>query len=195
MPFNSPLKKLFRQTKNPGAKSDIARYMILEREGGLYVDMDFECIKNMSSCLIGSTFICGQSPAGKENGEIEYINALLACTPNNKIIKKIIANLQSISKINETDAMNIINATGPGLLTDVLNKSQKDETVGCTPSNYFYPWPSFMKHSDANPKEYCEEYTYALHHWGCSWFKHIPKSKVSIQRRIKNKIKMLLNLQ
>ena len=38
-------KPLYRACKSYGAKSDIARYEILYRYGGLYVDCDFECLQ------------------------------------------------------------------------------------------------------------------------------------------------------
>ena len=43
--LSGTIRQVFLESKNPGAKSDIARYAILEKEGGIYYDTDFECIK------------------------------------------------------------------------------------------------------------------------------------------------------
>jgi mannosyltransferase OCH1-like enzyme len=184
--LSSPLMPLFKRVKNPGTKSDIARYIILEAEGGIYVDTDFECIKRMDTCLAGSTFVCGQSP-GSESGDVEYLIGLIACTPKHRVMEMIVSRLEAISEINEADAMSIINATGPGLLTDVLKTTEKDETIGCAPSNYFYPWPAFMKSSEGRPEEYCDDSSYAIHHWGCSWFKYIEEEKLTVLTKIQRK--------
>jgi len=190
--LSSPLISLFKRAQNPGTKSDIARYIILEAEGGIYVDTDFECVQRMDTCLAGSTFVCGQSPASK-SGKVEYINALIACTPKHRIIKKVISKLETMLEIDESDTMSIINTTGPGLLTGVLQTIEKDETIGCTPSNYFYPWPSFMKSAAENPQEYCDDKSYAIHHWGCSWFKWIDYEKLGTLGKLKFKIKNKFN--
>jgi len=39
-------KEAYDAKDNPGFRSDIARYEILNRFGGMYVDTDFECKKN-----------------------------------------------------------------------------------------------------------------------------------------------------
>ena len=42
---------LYDSTKNIGFKSDIARYEILYKYGGIYIDTDFECIKEIPNNL------------------------------------------------------------------------------------------------------------------------------------------------
>ena len=40
-------KELFLSIKNPGAKADVWRYEIINKYGGLYVDVDFICLKTI----------------------------------------------------------------------------------------------------------------------------------------------------
>ena len=46
----------FQQTKNLGAKSDIARYEILNKFGGVYVDTDFECLAPLNKNFLKTSF-------------------------------------------------------------------------------------------------------------------------------------------
>ena len=45
--LNMVNKELLLKFKNYGAKSDIARLEILHQIGGLYLDTDFECLKQI----------------------------------------------------------------------------------------------------------------------------------------------------
>ena len=38
--------KVYKESKNYGFKSDLLRYEILRKYGGLYADTDFECVQN-----------------------------------------------------------------------------------------------------------------------------------------------------
>ena len=49
-------EEAFIHSPSLGVKSDIARYEILERFGGVYADTDFECIRSMNTIAERSTF-------------------------------------------------------------------------------------------------------------------------------------------
>ena len=190
--INSPLQALFQEAKNPGTKSDIARYMILNEEGGLYVDTDFECIHHLGPCLKGSTFLCGQAPAN-EVGTICYLNGLIASIPEHKIIKDIISELIKVEALDETNTTTIMDNTGPLLLTRWIEYQPADNSIGCLPSNYFYPWPAFMKEATMSPSQYFRECTYAVHHWEGSWFKWIDFEELTPMNKLKWKIRNALS--
>ena len=62
--------------------SDILRYEILYQYGGLYVDIDFECLKNFDPLLKGLNFFAGLS----NTGVFEINNALIAACPGHSIL-------------------------------------------------------------------------------------------------------------
>ena len=183
-------KHIYEMAKNPGLKSDIARYAILEKFGGLYADTDFECIKSLENCLNGSKFIAGHLPA-PSSGNVEIANGLIACTKNNIIMKEINKKISRLQEINENDNIEIMKTTGPYMLTNILNEMTLDETVGILPSNYFYAWPNFLKELDGNPKKFLENYSLSLHYWHCSWMKQ-KKEKPNLIYRIYRKSLRLL---
>ena len=53
-------EKEYRSTNNFGIKSDIARYEILNRFGGVYVDTDFECLKPLDPKFLTYDFVGSQ---------------------------------------------------------------------------------------------------------------------------------------
>ena len=77
-------EKIFLETNNVGIKSDIARYEILYRFGGIYLDTDMQLIKPFDNFLHTSNFIsCINS---------SYIpcilNGFIACASNCQITSK-----------------------------------------------------------------------------------------------------------
>jgi mannosyltransferase OCH1-like enzyme len=174
-------KRLYNSLANPGAKSDIARYAILEKHGGLYVDTDFECIRSLNPCLVGSSFVCGHLPLG-DHGRPELNNGLIASTINNPILQQITSELNALPAFDDSDAMAVMDMTGPHRLTRVVAEYLTNEAVGCLPSNYFYPWPYFLKDSPQSPYEFITEQTFAIHHWHCSWMGHSGQSSRKLVR-------------
>lgn len=164
-------KDKYDAATNMGEKSDIAKWEIIYRYGGLYVDTDFECLKAFDLFHHSFDFYTG---IGDEKEFLLYA-ALFAAHPHHPILKKCVENLHYI-KTNSTDANEIIHKTGPYFFTrcakECLN-SLKDRSVFFPVTN-FYPWPGrdrFDKSRAAIEKWFKPE-SFAVHHWHQSWMKH-----------------------
>ena len=57
---------------NPGYRSDILRYIILKKFGGLYTDTDFECLKPLPLDILKYKFIAGIMFGNNPIIEIQY---------------------------------------------------------------------------------------------------------------------------
>ena len=171
------LQGLYRKANNPAAKSDIARYEILKKYGGVYVDTDVELVKSVDDILCGSSFVAGCHPC-PDNGDVEIGNAVIASSRNSSVVIEIVNELSTLSEIDESDAMTIIRATGPIMLTRVLLRNTRDPSVGILPSDFFYPFPGFLKDSHQDARPFVTSDTRTIHHWNCSWMKYLrPKRK------------------
>lgn len=84
------LQSYFLESNNYGEKSDILRYEILFREGGIYVDHDVECFRSFDPLLQHFDFFCGLEPPHKPimNGSITVCNNLIATSPRHPILEK-----------------------------------------------------------------------------------------------------------
>ena len=148
-------KSAFEQARNYGVKADIARLEILYQLGGLYIDTDMECLRPFDvfhHCL--DFYACLESNAERIG------NAVIGSFPGNPIVAECIDQL-SKSDTMVTGFWEIINTTGPGLLTRAVVKVMASDPHRCVvfPSSYFYPsWK-------LRPE------TYAVHYWHGAWFK------------------------
>ena len=165
--FGLKNQTIFNMSNNYGFKSDIARYEILYKYGGLYADTDFECIKSIPNNLLNYDFVAGCT----FNNKPEISNALIIAKPKALILKKLINSIKPLSK---NTPKYVFITSGPELLTDIFFKLNEKEKSKCLilPSDYFYPFPSFLlDNKKCEVKEFISKDTIALHYWGMSWFK------------------------
>ncbi|CAN0375651.1 unnamed protein product, partial [Ectocarpus sp. 8 AP-2014] len=77
--------------QNFGQKSDILRYEILLRHGGLYVDVDFLCLGSFEDLHKRYEFYAGVS----NTGTFELNNGLVGCRPGHPIMRDIVNRIKS----------------------------------------------------------------------------------------------------
>lgn len=96
---------------------DAARYMMLHKYGGVYMDMDLTCLRgfNESTFARENTFYAArQHPKGGDEAQ-RVANAFMASTPGHPFLSKILAAL------NGTKDYHVIVATGPAFLTSLID--------------------------------------------------------------------------
>lgn len=169
-------KELYDRAVNWGQKSDIFRYEILYREGGLYIDTDFECVKPfdiLHELFDFYTGIMRDRPLGP--GEKPMIaNGLIGTIPGHPIIKICIEKMDF--KKGDHDDYNIHASTGPFYFTEIVLSQFKDRTFrnAVLPAVYFYPLPGEKRDGifeEACRTEWLKPESFAIHYWECSWMK------------------------
>ncbi len=160
---NFPLKNrdIFERAHSYGVKSDIARYEILYQLGGLYVDFDMECLRSFAIFHHCCDFYACLEPNAQRIG-----NAIIGSRPGNEVLA---ACLEQISRSNTqvTTLWDVVNTTGPGLLTrcfvNVMNSYEHRYVV--FPAGFFYP-----EFFDDGSKMLRPE-THAIHYWHGAWMR------------------------
>jgi inositol phosphorylceramide mannosyltransferase catalytic subunit len=156
----------FDRCTNMGQKSDILRYEILDRFGGIYLDMDFMAVRPMDP-LCGIEFFAGVT----YDKEPQLANGLIGCAPSHPLIKKI-ASFEHGFK--SSDGLDVMKSTGPDYFTKMFFSSSSLHCGAVAfPNTFFYPFPNFPH--DRILGEYPERYfgkdTFCCHLWHCSWLK------------------------
>jgi mannosyltransferase OCH1-like enzyme len=166
--FGLQNKDQYEASKNYGQKSDIARYEILYRIGGLYVDTDFVCLQPFDSLHYHLDFYTGLGYSRK----FEMYNGLMGSTPGNVILKECIDTLNIRARYQKNPHMNIIYTTGPMHLTRCfIKKSEQAGRVVAFPVNYFYPLPNNQQGKPVNIGDWLRPESIAVHYWETSWCK------------------------
>jgi mannosyltransferase OCH1-like enzyme len=146
-------------SRNLSQTSDILRYELLYRYGGIYLDTDFVCQKNIEALLEDADFVgAGELPNMVSAGFIAVI-------PQHPLIWDV---MQSLPERIRSTTMNQARATGPGMLTAIWEKYKFFPEIKSYGPALFYPysWKQRYTHRHLAFPE-----AYAVHHWAGSWLK------------------------
>lgn len=89
-------EKEYEESENYGQKSDLLRYEILYREGGIYVDHDVECFQSFFPLVNRFHFFCGLEPPHVPIGDsmITVCNNLIGSIACHPILEKTILRIK-----------------------------------------------------------------------------------------------------
>jgi mannosyltransferase OCH1-like enzyme len=157
-------------------RADVIRYLIMDKIGGLYLDLDYEMIKPFN--FQNDTIILPLNRSKKFGDNYDSLgNCIFASIPGHQFWKDVINHL----KQNQDDVIEyiqVLDATGPGLLTKIFYQNQYDDIY--TPERMVFHPPV-----PANKKEYLEilnnGISYGIHHgWGI-WKERFTWSHLKIK--------------
>ena len=178
-------QKAYDAATNYGMKSDILRLEILHQFGGVYVDIDQECILPHDIFHHITNFYIGLLSLDLPF-KISIANGVMGSKKKHQIIcnalQKIHKNTHRIINANE-DLETIMNLTGPYLMSGILLKYFYSTQTNCIkeplvlfPKPFFFPlrcekrdykhlkrWKARIEKSNLSP------YTYGVQYHTCTW--------------------------
>lgn len=176
-------RDLFNSMDNYGFKSDILRFEILNNEGGIYLDTDFEAVKAFDEILGGVEFF-----AGVGRVDIPHIyNSIMGSIPNHPLIDLLVnklgddKTLDGVCEDYSTSKTEIFTITGPHYLGHVAFNymiSNPESKVVVFPAEYFFPFPAdyrFALWTEGKNKyrnlihSFNTPNTTVIHLWESSW--------------------------
>lgn len=201
---NDFIRSVYAELPEMIQKIDLAKYLILQRYGGVYVDMDMECVQPLDGlfhqhphhklylaeinigcisnrfCLAMMVISAGQLRQGPY-----YNNAFFAVIPNHPIWDRVVKDIASHIKSDRQHDFYIQDSAGPMMLTRVIRTTPKLKFFSCPPS-YFEPCDKFS-HGTCNLQE-----AYAIHYYGNSWVSPVMKILVWIYTQSSRAIALFL---
>ncbi|MFJ8360060.1 glycosyltransferase [Streptomyces sp. NPDC093984] len=153
-------------------RADAIRYFLLDHFGGLYVDMDFECLKPVDALLDGRELVLGCEPEAhtrlllaRRRGFGRIVgNAFIASRPGHPFWAHVHRQLVGAHR-----APGALEATGPFFLTRAVDSAPEPASVTVLGPEVLYPEVSPYAAELFGPQEADYERAYAVHHWSGSW--------------------------
>lgn len=172
------LQPIYSEIPLPVMKADLARYLILNAKGGLYIDLDYECFKPIGR-LLSKECVIGLEPrsSAKYHG-YDYLlgNAFIASTTEHPFISFLIES--SLKKIAMTDAAKVsrydyaMSTTGPFMVNAAYRSYNQPKSIKLLKPELIAPLSSSEIRSHATGDEDFSERlykSYALHYFLGSW--------------------------
>lgn len=158
-------KKFFDASRNYGQQSDILKWEIVYRFGGMYVDTDYECLKSLESLHHMYDFYTGLQSL--DTNRVQLGAALYAAVPGHPILEHCVKTIASDLKTRRV----IVDQTGPihftrSCLATVLKGDYKNIIL---PASYLYPCG--YEQRGMPQKEWIKNESLAVHYWEGSWLK------------------------
>lgn len=159
-------------------RADAGRYLLLAHFGGLYADLDAEALRPFDDLIKDHDLIIGREPSSHLSHEhvsklgLDHLlcPTIIASAPAHPFWNDVIRTLRARPK-----SFDVLELTGPAMLTRVHDAYKDATPVTVLPSATFYPLTKDeCWRGDAFNIETWEEKTrdaYALHHWDGTWFR------------------------
>jgi len=157
---------------------DAIRYLILYRIGGLYVDLDYECLEPMDALLNNATCCMGMEPTVNSITHDKALiigNALMASVPNHPYFKAMINDMMKGEKYSDlSKSLQIMETTGPFMVTRLYENYPNKDEITLLPADLVAPLTIFevreMASGLTTPKmEDQLEKAFAIHYFAGSW--------------------------
>jgi mannosyltransferase OCH1-like enzyme len=145
VPGDARRPEVYELLRQPAERSDILRFELLWRFGGVYVDCDFECLRSIEPLLGEVTLFAGYRKQGRAN------NALIGAVPGHPLVDRALTEIRPRATYGPVDK----DGTGPVFFNRVL-ADFPEATI--FEQNVFYP-----RTPNGRQK------AYAVHHRARAW--------------------------
>ena len=171
-------------------KANAVRHFIMYHYGGIYADLDLECLRPFDELLEGQELVFGLEPPNH------------LTTPNSRNLDKIVCDAFIASRpghsfwahlfnylVDCQNASDVLDAVSVYLVTRAYNTYSEKQKITIFPSEILYPisiketWENNFK-DEAKRKQLTEK-AFAIHYWHGSWWREIALERVheSLKRK------------
>lgn len=150
----SPAWDIYQTAVNHAQRTEIAARFVVYEHGGVWIDADFQALKNIEPLIESSSIFCGEETYGGLSAGI------WGATPQHPLIWAVIEDMDRSIRWQREKGLSQTYGTGPWILRRLWN--DKDEIKRFAPP-IFYPY----RWDQPDPGQYGE--AFAVHHWAATW--------------------------
>lgn len=159
---------------------DAVRYLILYKMGGVFVDLDVECLKNIAPLLKDAHCVFGEEPYdhclwhGKEH---IISNAFMASEPGDNFLRELISELYNYNGKTDHRFNQVLESTGPFMLSRVYSRYPQKKAVRVLGYEVLYPLTKTQLnvidcHLEEVRLQLSQGPAYAIHYYYGTWWKN-----------------------
>ena len=158
-------------------RADAGRYLLLHHFGGIYADLDCECVAPFAPIMAEDRVVLCQEPPSHFPGQAVYrglpsllFNGTMASPPRHPFWLHLLSYLPGLAQAKET-----IDATGPTVMTSAQLSFPDQSALAIHPYNFFTP---LDRDGEPGGTARTEGETLSVHHWAGTWWTPQPKESL-----------------
>ncbi|GAA2317813.1 glycosyltransferase [Streptomyces violaceusniger] len=163
--------------REPVNRAGAIRYFVLDHFGGLYVDLDFECLRPMTELFAGQELVLGlepeehvQLPLSRHGGMRRIVgNAFMASRPGHPFWSHVHRQLVGAHTRPDT-----LDATGRFFLTRSVDSAPEGDPITFLGADTLYPKLSPAAAELFGQRAGDRDLAHAVHHWSGTWNQEGP---------------------
>mgnify|MGYP001058437728 CR=1 FL=1 len=166
------LEELYTSYPNPVQRADLGRYLVLHHCGGIYADIDTECLSPLDPLSEDKRVIFAEEPVEHHHHTIplglnrQFFNGIMASPKGHPFWEHMI---EMVVRCRHAKNF-VLESTGPIVLSGAV-KSYPDQDQLCLNScHIFNPLTVTGRYSAAHAYGDYLGYSFANHYWSSSWF-------------------------
>ena len=161
-------------------RADLLRYALLYHYGGLYADIDYECLRPFDDLIENRSILLGYEPeihARDLDRKHMVSNALMASSPQNDFFAQVLNEIKNDQTVVNAH-VDVLETTGPLLLSKVC-LHLKQHAPYIFPADVLSPVPNDSEYLNILVKngpesidlklQLIQNGAYAIHYWSNSW--------------------------
>ncbi|MBN9076437.1 MAG: glycosyl transferase [Rhizobiales bacterium 65-79] len=156
-------------------RADAARYMLLHHFGGVYADLDCECVASFAPLMSEDRIVFCKEPFRHFAEQASFrglpyllFNGTIVSPPKHPFWLHLLSYLPDLA-----DAKEVIDATGPCVLTSAQLSFADRSSFALHPSALFTPLDRDGAAGESGEPQACK--TLSVHHWVGTWWKPAPR--------------------
>lgn len=170
--------EIYDSYREPICRVDAVRYFILLHYGGVFIDLDFECLQPLDEFLQDKGLVIGLEPPEHlkmpepQVRQLSHIlcPSLMASQPGHPFWRHVCQYL-----VKSCHLPGVLDTTGPFLLTRAYETYSSQDSITLAPSELLYPATKFDcwdgKLSNPEFRQQSARKAFAIHYWHGSWFR------------------------
>ena len=165
------LLDLYLGVAKPVQRADIARYLIMHRFGGLYADIDTECLASLDFLLGESRVVLSEEP--REHWDIARLRAMPYLLFNGTFASpaghRFWDHVITVLKRQKNARKDVLESTGPLMFSGAAQSFDSPEQLAISSCHLFNPMCKDGSTSNSAPGGAFAQHRASVHFWDGSW--------------------------
>lgn len=185
------LEELYASYPNPVQRADLGRYLVLHHCGGVYADIDTECLSSLDPLTADNRIVFAEEPIEHHNHAVplgldhQYFNGIMASPRGHPFWPHLI---DVMIRSRHASAF-VLESTGPIVLTGAIDSYPDLDRLCLNSCHIFNPLTVYGRHSTSPVYGDYGQHRLANHYWSGSWFKIEPQKPFNQFKRNLRKLR------